>query len=135
MSRSHPTASGSSPSNFQIIINNALEAYQKRTKMNLLDHPLASQIQDCNSSGDILTILRQQIQGLDQSRSVDERWTKWLDPTIHVLLTFSQAAGTVGLVRHVLIRDLYSHISLAGILTRNGGLCGNRCAPFSMYPH
>ena len=98
MSRSHPTASGSSSSNFQIVINNALEVYQKRTKKNILDHPLASQIQACDTPGDILTVLRQQIQGLDQSQSADERWTKWLDPTIHVLLKFSQAVGTVGLV-------------------------------------
>ena len=98
MSHSHPTASGSSPSNFQVIINNALEAYEKRTKKNLLDHPLASQIQACNTPGDILAVLQRQIQGLDQSRSADERWTKWLDPTIHVLFTFSQTVGTVGLV-------------------------------------
>ena len=98
MSRSHLTASGSSLSNFQVIINNALETYQKRTKKNLLDHPLASQIQACNTPGDILAVLQRQIQGLDQSRSANERWTKWLDPTIHVLFTFSQTVGTVGLV-------------------------------------
>ena len=98
MSRSQPTASGSSSSNFQVIINSALEAYEKRTKKNLLDHPLASQIQACNTPGDILAVLHQQIQGLDQSQDADERWTKWLDPTIHVLFTFSQTVGTVGLV-------------------------------------
>ena len=98
MSHSHTTASGSSSSNFQLIINNALQAYEKRTKKSLLDHPLASQLQACDSPGDILAVLRQQIQGLDQSRTADERWTKWLDPTIHVLFTFSQTVGTVGLV-------------------------------------
>ena len=98
MSRSQPTASGSSPSNFQLIFNNALGAYEKRTKRNLFAHPLAPQLQACDSPGDILAALRQQIQGLDQSQSADERWTKWLDPTIRVLFTFSQAVGTVGLV-------------------------------------
>ena len=98
MSHSHLTASGSSSSSFKLIIINALEAYEKRTKNNLLDHPLASQLQACDSPGDILAVLRQQIQGLDQSRSADERWTKWLDPTIHVLFTFSRTIGIVGLV-------------------------------------
>ena len=98
MSHSHITASGSSSSNFQLIINNALQAYEKRTKKNLLDHPLASQLQACDSPEDILAVLRQQIQGLDQSRSADERWSTWLDPTIHVLFTFSRTVGTVGLV-------------------------------------
>ena len=98
MSYSYLTASGSSSSSFKPIIINALEAYEKRTKNNLLDHPLVSQLQACDSPEDILAVLRQQIQGLDQSRSADERWTTWLDPTIHVLFTVSRTVGTVGLV-------------------------------------
>jgi hypothetical protein len=130
---SHPraTASESSSSNFRLIINNALKDYEKRTKENLLFHPLASQLQECNSPGDIIAVLQQQI--LHQSRSTDERCTKWLDPTINVLLTFSQTVGTVGLVRHALIRDLHSHIYLIGIFTGDGDLCGDRYSPFSVY--
>jgi hypothetical protein len=97
---SHLTGASSSKSggsNFQLI-NNALKVYRKRTKNDLLLHPLAAQIQTCHSPSDILAVLQQQVQGLDQSRSGDDRWTKWLDPTINVLLTFSQTAGTVGLV-------------------------------------
>ena len=97
MSHSRATASESS-SNFQLILDNALKAYKKRTKKDLLVHPLASQLQACESPADIVAVLQQQIQGLDRSRSGDERWTKWLDPTINVLLTFSQTVGTVGLV-------------------------------------
>ena len=96
MAQTCVAASSSSSSNFQVVINNALKDYEKRTKKSLLTHPLASQLEACDSPGDILAVLRQQI--LDQSRSTDERWTKWLDPTINVLLTFSQTVGTVGLV-------------------------------------
>ncbi|KAI0272006.1 hypothetical protein BGY98DRAFT_1189419 [Russula aff. rugulosa BPL654] len=43
MSRTHPTASSSSSSsNFQLVINNALDTYKKRTKNDLLAHPLAT---------------------------------------------------------------------------------------------
>ena len=97
MSHTQPTAassSSSSPSNFQLLINNALNTYKKRTKKELRNHPLAVQLQACDSPDAVLVVLKQQ---LDQSRS-DERWTKWLDPTIHVLLAFSQTVGTVGLV-------------------------------------
>ena len=107
MSHSRATASESSSNfraNFQLILDNALKDYKKRTKKDLLVHPLASQLQACESPGDILAVLQQQIQGLDQSRSADERWTKWLDSTINILLTFSQTVGTVGLVLHALIR-------------------------------
>ena len=86
MSHSHLTATSS---NFQVIINNALKAYEKCTKRDLLTHPLASQIQACDSPSAILTILQQQVQGLDQSRSGDNRWIKWLDPTVKVLYVFS----------------------------------------------
>jgi hypothetical protein len=98
MSRSHLTAASSS-NNFQLVINNALKAYEKRTKKDLLAHPLASQLQACNSPNAILTTLRQQFHGLDQSRSSDDRWTKWLDPTVNILYTLSAALGEgVGLV-------------------------------------
>jgi hypothetical protein len=97
MSHSQPTASSSS--NFQLIINNALEAYKKRTKSDLLAHPLAPQLQACDSPGAILAVLQQQVQGLDQS-GTDDRWTKWLDPTVNVLFAFSVTLGTgIGMVR------------------------------------
>ncbi|KAF8477926.1 hypothetical protein DFH94DRAFT_845852, partial [Russula ochroleuca] len=96
MSHSQPTASSSS--NFQLIINNALEAYKKRTKSDLLAHPLAPQLQACDSPGAILAVLQQQVQGLDQS-GTDDRWTKWLDPTVNVLFAFSVTLGTgIGMV-------------------------------------
>jgi hypothetical protein len=97
MSHSHSTASSSN--NFQLIINNALKAYEKRTKQDLLAHPLASQLQTCDSPAAILAILHQQVKGLDQSRSSDDRLTIWLDPTINVLYTLSATLGDgVGLV-------------------------------------
>ena len=93
------TATSSSNSKFQLIFNSALKAYHKRTKNDLLLHPLAAQLQTCDSPGDILAVLQEQVQGLDQSRSGNERWTKWLDPTINVLLAFSGTLGAgVGLV-------------------------------------
>jgi hypothetical protein len=110
---SHTRSTVSSSSNFQLIIENALKVYRKRTKTDLLLHPLAARIQTCDTPSDILAVLQEQLQGLDQSRSADDRWTKWLDPTIHVLLTFSGAVGTVGLVRPgtcVYLRSAHSHL-------------------------
>jgi hypothetical protein len=101
MSHAHPTASSSSSpsSNFQIIINNALDAYKKRTKNDLLAHPLVAELQPCNTPSAILAVLQQQFQGLDQSRSSDDRWTRWLDPTVNVLFALSATLGEgVGLV-------------------------------------
>ena len=96
MSHTHPTAassSSSSSSHFQLIINNALDTYKKCTKKDLRAHPLAAQLQACDSPTAILAVLQQQVQGLDQSRSIDERWTRWLDPTVNVLYAFSDILG------------------------------------------
>jgi hypothetical protein len=64
---SHPQLTAASSSNFQLIFNNALKAYEKRTKRDLLAHPLAAQLQICNTPSAILAVLHQQVQGLDQS--------------------------------------------------------------------
>jgi hypothetical protein len=101
MSHSRPTAasSSSSSSNFQLIINDALNKYQKRTKNDLRAHPLAVQLQACDSPSAILAVLQERVQGLEQSQSNDERWTKWLDPTVNVMYAFSSILGAgVGLV-------------------------------------
>ncbi|KAF8486298.1 hypothetical protein DFH94DRAFT_678993 [Russula ochroleuca] len=97
MSHSHSTPAPSP--NFQLIFNSALKEYEKRTKRDLLAHPLVAQLQSCDSSSDILAVIHQQLQGLHQSQRADERLTKWLDPIVNVLFAFSGALGEgVGLV-------------------------------------
>ncbi|KAF8269139.1 hypothetical protein EI94DRAFT_1699711 [Lactarius quietus] len=82
-----------SASNFQVIFSTALKAYEKQTKRDLLVHPLASQLQTCDSPASILAVLQGQVDDLDQARRSDERLTKWLGPTINVLLAFSDTLG------------------------------------------
>ena len=100
MSQTHPNASSSSSSsNFQSILNAALDAYEKKTKRNLLAHPLAAQLQSCDSPTAILSILQDLIGRFDSRRRSDERLTNWLSPTINVLYAFSSTVGQgVGLV-------------------------------------
>ena len=56
------SSSSSSSSNFQLIINNALDAYtgKKRTKNDLLvlAHPPAAKLQPCDTPSAILTVLQ-----------------------------------------------------------------------------
>ena len=77
-----------------------MDKYKRRTKNDLLAHPLAAQLQSCNSASAILAVLQQQVKELDQSRSSDERWSRWLDPTVNALYILSSSLGEgVGLVR------------------------------------
>ena len=86
-------------SNFDDIFSDALKAYKKQTKKDITSHPLATRLKSCDSSSAILAILRTQVQNFDQSQGADERWTKWLDPTVNVLFAFSASLGNgVGVV-------------------------------------
>jgi hypothetical protein len=103
---SHTQSATASSSNFQLIINNALKVYEKRTKKDLLAHPLAAKLQTCGTPAAILAILQGQVQGLDKSQSGDERWSKWLDPTVNVLFAFS---STIGAGVSLVFRKLDTH--------------------------
>ena len=89
----------SSTSNFQPVFEKALEEYKKKTRKDLTTHPLAAEIRGCDSPEKILSVLEDKANELNQSRSSDERLTKWLKPTVNILnalsATLGQAAGSV----------------------------------------
>jgi hypothetical protein len=100
------TATSCTSTDFETIFRAALDAYKDQTKKDIASHPLAAQLQSCDSSSAILAVLRAQVQTVDQSQSADEKWTKWLDPTVNVLYAFSATLGNgVGVVSH----DTLSH--------------------------
>ncbi|KAI9447183.1 hypothetical protein BJY52DRAFT_1228423 [Lactarius psammicola] len=77
----------------------ALKAYKQQTKRDLASHPLATRLQSCDSPRAIIAMLRAQFQTFDRTQIANERWTKWLDPTVNVLYAFSATLGNgVGLV-------------------------------------
>jgi hypothetical protein len=91
VSQTHTAATSSS--NYQYIFDNSLEAYKKKTKNDVRSHPLLSKLESCDSPDDILTVLQDHIPGSDQPRGTNEKLTKWLNPTVNVLYTFSVAIG------------------------------------------
>ncbi|KAH9033910.1 hypothetical protein EDB85DRAFT_1890027 [Lactarius pseudohatsudake] len=82
-------ASSSSTPNFQPIFENPLKEYQKKTGNDLTTHPLAAEINDCDSPESILIVLQGKANELNQSRTRDDRLTKWLDPTVNILNALS----------------------------------------------
>jgi thiamine kinase-like enzyme len=93
------SSTSSTPSDFQSILNAALERYEKKTKKKLLTHPLAAQLQSCDSPAEVLSVLEALLQQFDQRRRSDERLRNWLIPTVNVLYAFSATVGKgVGLV-------------------------------------
>ncbi|KAH8982512.1 hypothetical protein EDB92DRAFT_2106613 [Lactarius akahatsu] len=98
MSPSIQVPSSSTP-NFQSISEKALEEYKKKTGKDLTAHPLAAEINDCDSPESILNVLEGKANELNQSRSSDDRFTKWLNPTVNILnalsATLGESAGSV----------------------------------------
>ena len=88
-----------SSSDYEVIFDNALKAYKTKTGKDLAKDPLLRRLETCNSPDSVLSLLRQQIPGFDQSEIRDERLTKWVSPAVNVLCTFaSTIGGAVSLV-------------------------------------
>lgn len=90
MSQNYET---SSVSNYQLIFENALATYEKKTGKNLASDPLLRRLESCRSPNAVLGILREQIPRFDQSGSNNDRLSDWLNPTVSVLYTFSSTIG------------------------------------------
>ena len=116
----------SSSFNFQPIFDASLQSYNNKTKNNLLDHPLATQLQPCDSPNAVLSVLQDLIQQYDQRHAGDERLKNWLNPTVNVLYTFSATLGEgVGLVSLISLslHNLYSDRHLLDILSHKSDFC------------
>ena len=136
---SHVNTTTSSSPNFHIIFNNALKSYERCTKSDLLAHPLAAQLQNCNSPSAVLALIRRQAHVLHQSQRDEDKLTKWLGPTVRVLCAFSDTLGEgvslvcLGKRAHLWSTLLYSFF-FPGILSRESDFCRNRCSSLSAYP-
>ena len=137
---SHVPSSSTSitSSNFQSIFYAAARAYEKKTKKDLLAHPLAAQLQACNNPGDILAVLQAKVNEFDQLRSADERLSRWLNPTINVLYSFSATLGTgVGLVSTVQSKQPFFFYPLitnfAGMVARISNILWYRGTPLGRH--
>ena len=82
-----------SHSNYRSIFDGALEAYRKKTGKDLTSDPLLRRLETCQSSDDIVVILREHISGFDHPNNSSDGLTKCLNPTVNVLYTFSAIIG------------------------------------------
>ena len=88
------------PSNFKLILDAALSEYKTKTGKELLDHPLATEVQRCDTVDAALAILQDQAKAFHQFKDGDHRLTESISPLVQVLFAFSGtlAVGDVGLV-------------------------------------
>ena len=85
-------------SSFQGLFNAALHDYQIQTGNNLIDHPLAKQLESCDSADSITAILQEQAQIFRDFRGDDGKFMKSLKCSVNVLYTLSITTEGIGLV-------------------------------------
>ncbi|KAH9056406.1 hypothetical protein EDB87DRAFT_1579373 [Lactarius vividus] len=76
------------PTDFKLILD-ALTEYKKKTGKELLDHPLAPEMQRCDSVDAILAIFQGQAKEFQRFGDGVQRLMKWIRPVVDVLFTFS----------------------------------------------
>ncbi|KAF8267773.1 hypothetical protein EI94DRAFT_1272333 [Lactarius quietus] len=99
MSSSIPGQTSSEFSDFKSIfdagLSHALSEYKKKTGKPLLDHPLAAELQRCDSVDAIKATFHVQAATFQRFRDCDQKMTEWIDPVVDVLYTFSNTLGGV----------------------------------------
>ncbi len=97
---------------FQALFESALQAYEQQTSITLAEHPLALQLQSCDSVESIIALLLDQTRSFSNFRESD-RIIKSIKATVSILNPLSVATsfvGTFGLVCQNECADSHLHI-------------------------
>ena len=90
-----------SSTTLQALFDSALEDYKTKTGGTLTDHPVAKQLETCESVDSIIAILQEQAQAFREFRESDGRLMKAINSSVDVLCTPSITSAlnvAIGLV-------------------------------------
>ena len=88
------------PSRLQVLLEAALQAYERQTGIVLAKHPLAERLQNCHSVESLTAVFKEQTQDFSEFRGRD-KVLKPLKTTLSVLHKLSAKADAIGMVRDV----------------------------------
>ena len=94
---SHPSPSSA----FQSLFDVAIQDYERQTGTKLADHPLAKQLEACDSVVTVTAFLEQRAQTFYEFRGENGKFMRSLKRVVHVLFTLSTNAAlseSIGLV-------------------------------------
>ena len=123
----------SSTSNVQLIVD-ALADYAKITGIDLSENPLATALEQSNSTEAILQLLQDRETAFKEYRDGNQRLIGCLSPAVRVLQAFSGILGeAVSLVSNTyLLVSVLNVISLGSLPTGERFICWDRRSPCSM---
>ena len=91
----------SGSSHFQVLFESALHDYERQTGITLANHPLAEQLQTCESIESVTTFLQEQARAFNESRGSD-KIIKSIESAVSALSRVSATASlghATGVVR------------------------------------
>jgi len=114
----HPSPS----STFESLFDVALQDYENQTGTKLADHPLAKQLEACDSVDSVSSFLQERAQSFHEFRGEDGKFMRSLKRVVHVLYTLSTSAALsesislvvrykipVGILRSLRVLNSHSH--------------------------
>ena len=90
---SSPPQTPDSYMSFKSILENALSNYQKKTKRNLVDYWLATEMKSCESIDGVLDISRDQVEALERTSASDQRLMICIGSSVDILSAISTTLG------------------------------------------
>jgi hypothetical protein len=93
---------GAPSESFRFLFEIALQRYEEKTGTKLVEHPIAKQLEKCDSVDSITTFLREQARFFGKFKGDDGKVMKSLKYSVNVLYTLSTNAALgegIGLVR------------------------------------
>ena len=117
-----------SPSaSFLLLYNSALQDYSTQTGTNLVGHPFAKRLEECESVESISSLLQENLRRFREFQGEDGKITKSLKRAVHVLHTLSASTALgegIGLVRPEAVFPTHiSDICSIAISTCEGSVC------------
>ena len=97
---SSPTSDQSGLSPLRVLFQTALEDYEKQTGIELVKHPLAERLQDCNTVDAVTAILHEQAQDFKKFQEKD-KVLKPLKKVLTVLHIISSVPSVANFSRNV----------------------------------
>ena len=101
LSMSQPSSLSSASSTFRILFDAALQDYRDKTGSTLTDHPIAKQLETCESVNSITAILQEQARSFREFTENDGKLMKALNSSVDVLCSPSISSAmneAIGLV-------------------------------------
>jgi hypothetical protein len=98
---SQPSSLSSTSSTFRTLFDAALQDYRDKTGNTLADHPIAKQLETCESVNSITAILQEQAQGFREFTENDGKLMKALNSSVDVLCSPSISSAlneAIGLI-------------------------------------